>query len=195
MKKKIFLQLILFSIIIVIFVVFYKKYFEEKELVNNILESEQSKDITIIQGKSSLIHNIKYTSQKKNGQNYIISSEFGELNVDQPELILMNKVQAIINLENSSSIVISSDNALYNNINYNTNFYDNVLITYTDHIVKSNNFDLFFEKNVGLISNNVIYKNLNTTLEADKIEIDLITKNSKIFMNKKSNKVKITNIN
>ncbi|MDB4157423.1 hypothetical protein N9586_00690 [Candidatus Pelagibacter sp.] len=195
MKKKIFLQLILFSIIIVIFVVFYKKYFEEKELVNNILESEQSKDITIIQGKSSLIHNIKYTSQKKNGQNYIISSEFGELNVEQPELILMNKVQAIINLENSSSIVISSDNALYNNINYNTNFYDNVLITYTDHIVKSNNFDLFFEKNVGLISNNVIYKNLNTTLEADKIEIDLITKNSKIFMNKKSNKVKITNIN
>ena len=117
------------------------------------------------------------------------------MNINQPELILMKKVQAKINFKNSSSAIISADNAIYNNINYNTNFYDNVLITYTDHTIRANNFDLNFKENLGIISNNIIYKNLNTQLEADKIEIDLITKNLKIFMNKKTKKVKITNIN
>ena len=45
------------------------------------------------------------------------------------------------------------------------------------------------------ITNNVIYKNLNTKMFADKIEINLITKNSKIFMNSGSKKVKIVRIN
>ena len=32
------------------------------------------------------------------------------------------------------------------------------------------------------IDNNLVYKNLDTKLKADKVELDLITKNSKIFM-------------
>ena len=41
----------------------------------------------------------------------------------------------------------------------------------------------------------IIYKNLNTKLLADKMEIDLITKNSKIFMNNNSDTIKIVSIN
>ena len=55
--------------------------------------------------------------------------------------------------------------------------------------------DLFFGNNLATLTNNITYKNLNTTLQADKIEIDLITKNSKIFMKNKNKKVKIININ
>jgi len=195
MQKKTFLQLILSLFIIVIFVTFYNKYFVEKKIVNSVSENIILKKSNLDKTKSNLIHNITYTSVKKGGDYYVIKSELGELNTNQPELILMKKVQAEINFKNSSSVIISSDNAIYNNISYNTNFYDNVLIDYTDHVIKANNFDLNFEKNLGIISNNIIYKNLNTQLEADKIEIDLITKNSKIFMNKKTKKVKITNIN
>ena len=195
MQKKTFLQLILSLFIIVIFVTFYNKYFVEKKIVNSVSENIILKKSNLDKTKSNLIHNITYTSVKKGGDYYVIKSELGELNTNQPELILMKKVQAKINFKNSSSVIISADNAIYNNISYNTSFYDNVLIDYTDHVIKANNFDLNFEKNLGIISNNIIYKNLNTQLEADKIEIDLITKNSKIFMNKKTKKVKITNIN
>tara|TARA_B110000967_G_C18619939_1_gene428319 strand:- start:100 stop:687 length:588 start_codon:yes stop_codon:yes gene_type:complete len=195
MQKKTFLQLILTLFIIVIFVTFYNKYFAEKKIAINVPENLVVKKNELEKTKSNLIHNIKYTSVDKGGDYYVIKSELGELNTNQPELILMKKVQAKINFKNSSSVIISADNAIYNNISYNTSFYDNVLIDYTDHVIKANNFDLNFEKNLGIISNNIIYKNLNTQLEADKIEIDLITKNSKIFMNKKTKKVKITNIN
>ena len=40
-----------------------------------------------------------------------------------------------------------------------------------------------------------LLENLNTKLEADKIELNLITKSSKIFMNNISDTVKIININ
>jgi lipopolysaccharide export system protein LptA len=68
-------------------------------------------------------------------------------------------------------------------------------MTHHIHAITSDNLDLSFDENLATISDNVIYKNLNTRMQADKIEIDLITKNSKIFMNDKLKKVKIININ
>ena len=193
MQKKTFVQLILILTILIIFIAFYKKYFYEQKTLNNIPENLVKKDSTVYKTKSNLINNIRYTSGDEEGDYYIIESKFGELNTDKPELILMKKVKAKINFEDFTSIIISADNAIYNNVSYNTNFYDNVIITYTDHVIEANNFDLNFDKNLGTIFSNIIYKNLNTKLEADKIEIDLITKNSKIYMNNKK-KIKITNI-
>jgi lipopolysaccharide assembly outer membrane protein LptD (OstA) len=193
MQKKTFVQLILILTIVIIFIAFYKKYFYVQKTLNNIPNNFIKKESTANKTKSNLIHNIKYTSGDKGDDYYVIESEFGELNPNKPEIILMKGVQAKINFRDSSSIIISADNAIYNNISHNTNFYSNVLIAYTDHIIEAYKFDLNFEKNLGTISNNIIYKNLNTKLEADKIEIDLITKNSKIYMNEKEKKIKITN--
>ena len=41
--------------------------------------------------------------------------------------------------------------------------------------------------------NNIIYKKPGTQLNADRLEIDLITKNTKIFMDDESKKIKILN--
>ena len=43
------------------------------------------------------------------------------------------------------------------------------------------------------MENQVVYKNLDTKLIADRIVIDLITKNSKIFMENDNKKIKIFN--
>ena len=107
----------------------------------------------------------------------------------------MKKVIATINLNGSMPIKIYADNAIYNDINNNTNFYGDVSMTHNMHIINSDNLDLLVEKNLAVLSNNIIYKNLNTKLEADKVEFNLITKNSKIFMNNLSDTVKIVNIN
>jgi lipopolysaccharide export system protein LptA len=107
----------------------------------------------------------------------------------------MENVEATIRSLNSDPIIIYSDNALYNKFNYDTNFYKNVMVSYGIHKITSDNLDLIFKKNLVTITNNVIYKNLNTKLEADKIEVDLITKNSKVFMNDKSKKVNIIKLN
>ena len=113
---------------------------------------------------------------------------------NKPDIILLTNVEAIILTKNSKPIKIYSKKSLYNNLNYNTNFYNEVRITYKDHKIFSDNFDLIFNEKTGTIYNNVVYKNLNTMLYADKIDIDLISKDSKIYMFDKSKKVKIKNL-
>ena len=191
MQKKILLQIFLLVIIILISVKFYKAYFVNVNIKKDIVEKNEN---NLKKKESSIIYNIKYSSESTNGNSYTITSETGELNDTQPELILMKKVKATIGFKNSSSMEIEAEYAFYNSVNYDTSFSSNVIVNFDEHMIKSNNLDLSLEKNLISISNNVIYKNLNTRLQADKVEVDLITKNSKIFMNDNSKKVKIINI-
>lgn len=193
MLKKRFLQLFLLIIIIVITILFYKIYFikENMPTVSKKIDKNSSFDVK----NSNLIYNIEYISEFKDGSFYVITSEVGELIFDQPGLIKMEKVIATINLNNSSPIKISSDGAIYDNVNHNTKFYENVIMNYNEHNTNSDNLDLLLDKNLVTLFNNVIYKNLDAELKADKMEIDLITKNSKIFMNNFSDKINIVSIN
>jgi len=193
MLKKRFLQLFLLIIIIVITILFYKIYFikENMPTVSKKIDKNSSFDVK----NSNLIYNIEYISEFKDGSFYVITSEVGELIFDQPGLIKMEKVIATINLNNSSPIKISSDGAIYDNVNHNTKFYENVIMNYNEHNTNSDNLDLLLDKNLVTLFNNVIYKNLDAELKADKMEIDLITKNSKIFMNDFSDKINIVSIN
>jgi len=193
MKKIIFLQLLIFSIILIISAFVYKTYFSKKD-INQSANTKTIDNDELQESKTNLIHNIEYVSQDNNGNSYIVKSSLGEVNIANPELIKMEDVFATIKLKNSEIINIYSDKAVYNNISYDTNFYENVLVTHKNNIIKSDNMNLLFKQSLATISSNVIYKNLNTELYADKIEMDLITKNSKIFMENNSKKVKIVSI-
>ena len=196
MQKKILLQLFLFLLFFVSASIFLKTYFfntEDKIVLKKNDQKKANEDEN--RDKSNAIYNIKYISKDKKGNSYTIKSNSGEIDSNKSELISMNDVTANINLLNSSPIIISADNAIYNNINHETNFYNNVKVRYVTANITSENMDLLFEKNIATITNNVIYKNLNTQLQADKVEIDLITKTSKIFMNSKSEKVRIISLN
>ena len=191
MQKKLLLQFFLFTIILIMIFFFYKIYFADKEL-NISAETNSDQKISKNKKDSNIIYNIEYVAQDNDGNNYIVKSKYGELKNDQSNLIILKKVLATINIQNSPSIEIASDGANYNSINYDTEFYGNVTLTYVDHIITSDNLDLYFQKNLAYFSDNVVYKNLNNSIQADKIEIDLITKNSKIYMNNTFKKIKVT---
>tara|TARA_B100000767_G_scaffold73862_1_gene70568 strand:- start:2175 stop:2774 length:600 start_codon:yes stop_codon:yes gene_type:complete len=199
MQKKTLLQLFLLLIIILISIIFLKTYFFNKQIIS--LDNSQLKSSTLKESTpfdkvtSNLMYDLKYQNNDKDGNGYIISSEIGKLNIDKPNFIFMENVTAIINLKNSTPINITSDKASYNSINYDTKFSDNVLATFSEHTIMSDNFDLFFKNNEVIISNNVTYKHLGSLMKADKIKIDLITKNSTISMNNNLKKIKIINKN
>ena len=103
----------------------------------------------------------------------------------------MTDVTANINIVDDDPINITSKYAIYNSTNFQTNFYEDVLIIYLDNEVTSEKMDLDFEKNIGILTENIIYKSPNLELLADKVEVDLLTKDSKIFMFEESKKVKV----
>ena len=107
------------------------------------------------------------------------------------EYVQMQKVKAKFVDTNNNQLIIDSDNAEYNNSNYNTKFFNNVKIQYMDNVINANNLDLNFTENFITIYNNVVYEGLQGLVKTDNITIDLITKNIEIFMNNSKNKVEV----
>ena len=195
MLKKTILQLFLLVFVLVICFVFFNTYFKKENSVEKNIEQIQLKKDEPDRIKANLIYNIEYKSNNNDGNQFVILSKVSELPEKNSNIVLMQGVEATINNKNSSQIKILSDNATFNKITYDTIFSENVLIIYDDHLITSLNLDLFFLKNLAIISNDIIYKNLNTTLQADIIEINLLTKTSKIFMNDRTKKIKILALN
>ena len=202
MWKKVSIQIILLLLIIFLIFFAYKTYFKSKENVNieKINKSElettnNSNDIKLdkIDEDSNLIKNLKYISKDVLGNKYIITSKYSEINLENANMINMIDVNAKITMLNKEPIFVTSKYATYNNVNYETIFFDEVEINYLDNIINSEKFNISIADNFAKVSEDVIYQNQGVMLEADTIEIDLITKNSKIFMNDKNKKIKIIN--
>ena len=102
----------------------------------------------------------------------------------------MINVEAKIVLANGTFITLVSDAAKYNSLNSNTKFIKNVGLKYLGHKINSDNIDVIFTESKIEAYNNLIYRSSDTKISADKVELNLITKNTKIFMFDNS-KVKI----
>ena len=191
MNIKILIQLLLFIILASTTATYY--YFYKGNKTNaNVNKINNNNEISINKNSSNLIKNIYYVSTDNLGNKFIIKSKTGEINIVNPDIVYMTNVEAIINLINSDPIIIKSNYAKYNKTNYEANFKEDVLFTYQTHRITSQNLDLSFENNFATIYNKIVYDNNNAKLSADILEIDLITKNSKIFMDNEYKKIKIT---
>ena len=187
-----FLLLILFAI--VIFTFFF--YFYKKENIKETnFQSNKNIETQINIETGTLINDINYTFSDSRGNNYQLFAEFGKVDINEPGKIFMTNVIATIYLTNTSPVKITSKFANYNKIDHETNFFNNVRLTYLNHEATSQNLDLSFINNLASMYNNIIYKKPGTILTADRLSIDLITKNSKIFMDNKYEKIKIINKN
>ena len=191
MNRKVLIQLTLILTIFFSCLIFYKLYFTDQVVKLEDIKNNELKNKNEEKKGTNQMQDIVYNSKYLDENNYIIKAEFGEFDKDNPDLMLLTNVNGKLFSKNSSVIEITSEKAMYNSLDYNTSFYKNVLITFEDHKIESDNFDIFFDKKIGTIYNNIIYKNLNTVLKADKVDIDLITKNSKIYMLDQSKKIKI----
>ena len=105
--------------------------------------------------------------------------------------MFLKNILAYVYVKDSSPIMLTSDFGKYNTKNYDTIFSKNVIITYPGHKITSEYLDFSFVDNLGTISTNVIYTSNETNLVADKIEMNLINKETKIYMNDNTKKVLI----
>ena len=194
MNKKILLQIVLLSVAIILSLAIYKIYFEKKEKnINNLSESNNKSQIQ--NTNTNIIKNLEYLAYSALGNKYKILAKEGAINKNNPDLINMTDVTAEIYISDLNPIIIKSNYAKYNSQNYDTHFFDNVDVNYVDHKIICKNLNFLFEKNLVIFSDSIVYTNLQNKIEADRLEIDLITKNSKIFMNDESKKIKALVIN
>ncbi len=192
MLKKIIFGLIFLIIILVLLIFTFKKNLETKKIPKDIKIKIEEENIN----SSNIIKDITYSSKDLEGNEYIIYANEGEIDLVNSDIIFLKNVTAYIKLKKKSeTVTITSDFGKYNSINYDTIFTNNVKIKYVDNVITSEYLDFSMINNLIIITKNVVYKNLENILKADVIEIDIKTKDTKIFMHDINKKVNIKSIN
>ena len=190
MNKKTVTQIFLLLLVVVISLTIFLMYFnQELEPTNKVVSKNEMPKKT--NEKSNIIKDIKYLSKDEGGNTYSIFAEYGEIKDQDPNIIYLKNVKAKISILNSSDINIKSDFAKYNNKSFDTNFYENIKVDYAEHKINCRYLDLSFDKKLAILHENISYKSLETNLFADRLEIDLISKNSTLSMKDKQEKIKI----
>ena len=192
MYKKILIQfLLLITIFIIVFSTFFLYFNKKEKLKTSNLPIIKEKESLIDDETGTLIKDINYSFSDSSGNYYELLSEVGKVDINNSDKIFMTNVVATIYLVDSSPVKITSKYANYNKINHETSFFENVKVTHLIHKATSENLDISFKDHMASMYNNIVYNKPGTNLKADRLEIDLITKNSKIFMDNKTEKIKI----
>tara|TARA_B100001093_G_scaffold302846_1_gene288840 strand:+ start:311 stop:886 length:576 start_codon:yes stop_codon:yes gene_type:complete len=177
MEKKIVKLIFIILIFIVVFFFLWSKFFDNKQKVK-LKTTETEKEVY----SSNIIKDVKYSTRDADGNEYIITALEGDIDYSNSSILYLKKVVALIKLENSDYISIVSDFGKYNSENFDTIFSKNVIINYLDNKISSEYVDFSLERNSMLISRKVVYTNLDKILNADVININIKTKDIKIFM-------------
>ena len=190
MNKKTGLQFLMIFTIIIISLWFYLKYFTKN--LRNIKEATIIEKINEnLNNNSTYIDNIDYVSSDAKGNTYQITAKLAEIKIENPDVMFLNDVIAFIFIKDSDTVKITSNFGKYNSKNSDTIFSENVIVIYPGHKITSEYLDFSFLSNLGTFTTNVIYTGEKTNLFADKIEMNLTTKDTKIFMNDGGKKVLI----
>ncbi len=191
MKNKIIIILFVLSLVLIIFFnnfVFDKKESVERPANQNVVIEESTYN-------SNIILDVNYSSVDMNGNEYIINAEKGEIDFNDSNVIYLTNVNAIIKPKMKDLVKVKSKFGKYNINNFDTIFSKNVIIEYVDNKITGEYLDFSIDRNSMIISKNVIYSNTGNVLKSDVIEINLETKNTKIFMFDSNKKVNIKSKN
>ena len=190
MTKKLYIQILLIFTFALISLLIFFKYFNKTITKDNLrINTEKTENIN-----NSMIEDLKYLSTDKEGNEYKIEAKKGNIDKDNPDIIYLENVEAVILLQNSETISIKSEFAKYNTKNFDTLFNNSVSLDYGEHGLKSEFLNLSFENNLVSIYDNVRYLSGISSLKADRAEIDILNKNTKIFMENSNKKVQINNL-
>jgi len=183
------IKIVLFSLIVLLLIIFYKIYLEEKNLI--VQEINTNPTIQKETLKDNLIHKLAYSVNLGQDNEYIINSELSEItyNNDTTEIVNMQGVTATIIDKNQLPIMIKSDLAEYDNSDYGTLFKKNVRINYLNHEISSNEMQLDFKNKLIKIYDKVQYNGSLGQMFTSNIDIDINNNKIEIYMDNNANLV------
>jgi lipopolysaccharide export system protein LptA len=193
MSQKSLIQLIIILLIILITATVYLNYFT-KGTEGLAIKTETIKAENIEDETTNYLENINYISEISENK-YEITATRAKITINEPDIMFLENVAAFITLKNSYTIKVTSEFGKYNSKNYDTIFSKNVIATYPDHKITGELLDFSFLDNIGTFSTNIVYVGNKTKMFADKMEVNLLNNDTKIFMLDRSKKVIIKGVN
>ena len=193
-NKKI-LQIFLLSIgfLLILGTYFFYPMIKKNTFKQDIIQKESnivSDDSEEVKGNT--FENVEYKGIYDLNKEFTIRSKKAFILNEKPEIVHMTNMQVLLHMNDGRIVTITSDKGKYNKITYDSYFVDNVKATDGTTIISSKNLDLIASKDFASAYNDVVLIDDKSSLRADKINYDFVTKNYYISMfSKKKIKMKL----
>ena len=139
----------------------------------------------------NLTKEVEYLATDRKGNKYKIFAKSGRTNQNNKNVLDLDNVRGVITSEKRSNIYFVADFAEYNSSNQRTELYQNVVITYDDKQITCDNFDINMETNFAIAYYNVVVTDPKSIMKAEKIVLDIETKDININPDNNETKVKV----
>ena len=183
LNKKTFSQIIL--LLIGIFIIFFTYFYSDK-VKKSVKKTEEEKIIKKDDREptenTSTFENIQYEGIDRNGNNFIINSEYAEFKNDIPNIINMENVICRFFFKDGTVLKITSDFGVYDNILNDMEFEQNVKMYYLEKRLFAEKANFINSKNYLFVEGNVVAEGSEGDLAADKMDFDLTEKKLRISM-------------
>lgn len=180
-KKK--LKILQFFLLILGFlVIFFSYYFDKNSKKENILVDRKTLEKKEINKNSegNIFYNIEYSGLDLTGNRFVLKSKEALSNNNQPELVNLKGVNAIFYLKNNTILNVSSEFGKYNNKTLDIIFKGNVKAFYENSKLFADQADFSNSQNSLTIRDNVRLVDEKGTIVADKLSLDIESKNLNI---------------
>ncbi len=190
-KKKLrYIQFFLLILgIIIIYLTYYSKNTEEKNIISEKVKEEITKEKSSGDDTEDLFTNIEYFGLDRNGNRYLLKSEEAYLDKTKAEIVYMKIVHAIFYFKDDTILYVWSDKAIYNNKTLDMKFDENVKATYLDTKLYAQKAEYSNSDSFLSIQGDVKVDNKKGNLIADKLLFDITKQKLEIssFQNGKIN--------
>ena len=190
MKKN---KIIQFSLVIAIIILFFTTYYsgDKDEIIDANKNTSTENASKLTKETSNIIENANYVGTNNKGIFFELNAALAEIKFDEPNISYLQDVFVVIKLNDLRTINIQSDQAVYDKISNDCEFFGHVEVIEQDNIITSDNLDLYMSKNLITVYNNVKYNGIKGFLIADKINMDILKNEADIFMFEKNDKVQV----
>ena len=185
-KKRIkIIQLLLFfsGVLIIYFTYYNKKADEQKNIIAKSVKEKVTKQMK--EGSNNdgdVFFDIEYTGLDLNGNRYVVKSEEAKFDDKTPELVNMKIMAAIFYFKDGTKLTIQGNSGSYNSLTKDMRFENDILSTYLDYVLNSDNLDFFNKDNYLEVYGNVYGKSSDGNLVADSLKFDISNQTLKISM-------------
>lgn len=173
-KKIITIQIFLFLVsIFVIYVTYLKKDNSTEKIFSKEVKSKIDNKISNDNVNGNTFYDIEYSGIDLSGNRYVLKAKEANEFSTKPGFVSLKGVNAIFYFKNNKILNISSKFGLYDSNSLDMIFEKKIKAEYDGSILLSERAEYLNSKNMLLVKDNVMVKDIRGQMEADKLLFDI----------------------